>query len=124
MRTLMNKPFARFVRKNALRAEDLFEAVENAERGLLAADLGGGIIKQRIARSGTGKSGGFRVLIFFRAQGIAIFVHGFAKNEKANIRPDELKALRKLAGILMAYSREEIERAIAAGILMEVTGNV
>jgi hypothetical protein len=60
-------------------------------------DLGGGVIKQRIARPGQGKSGGFRMLIVFRAGTRAIFVHGFAKNEKDNIEKDGLVALKKLA---------------------------
>jgi hypothetical protein len=63
----------------------LCRAVRDAERGLIAADLGGGVIKQRIARPGQGKSGGFRTLIVFRAGTRAIFLHGFAKNEKDNL---------------------------------------
>jgi len=55
---------------------------------LVAADLGGGVIKQRIARPGQGKSGGFRMLIAFKAGAGAFFVHGFAKNERDNIRPE------------------------------------
>jgi len=64
----------------------LCRAVRDAERGLAAADLGGGVIKQRIPRLGQGKSGGFRTLRVFRANTRAIFVHGFAKNESDNIR--------------------------------------
>lgn len=64
----------------------LCQAVRGAERGLIAANLGGGIIKQRIARPGQGKSGGFRTLIVFRAGTRAIFVHGFAKSERATSR--------------------------------------
>jgi hypothetical protein len=59
--------------------------VSDAERGLLDADLGGGVIKQRVARSGGGKSGGFRTLILFRIGSLTFFVHGFAKNEQVNM---------------------------------------
>ncbi|WP_338926885.1 type II toxin-antitoxin system RelE/ParE family toxin [Mycetohabitans endofungorum] len=34
----------------------LLEAVERAEKGQIDADLGGGVIKQRVARKGQGKS--------------------------------------------------------------------
>jgi hypothetical protein len=90
---------------------------------LIAADLGGGLIKQRIARAGQGKSGGFRTLIVFRAGTRAIFVHGFAKSEKDNIDRDELTALRKLAAELLAYDGKTIVRLVASGVLVEVGCN-
>ena len=80
----------------------------------------GGVIKQRIARSGQGKSGGFRTLIVFRAGTRAIFVHGFAKKEKYNIGKDELVALKRLAAELLAYDDKTLARVIASGVLVEV----
>jgi hypothetical protein len=55
----------------------LLEAMRMAERGLVDADLGGGLIKQRIARPGQGKSGGFRTLIAYRRGERAVFQFGF-----------------------------------------------
>ncbi len=81
MRIFKNRPFERFARKARLEDEILRKAVADAERGLVDADLGGGVIKQRIARQGGGKSGGFRTIILFRLGERAFFVHGFAKNE-------------------------------------------
>ena len=78
------------------------------------------MIKQRIARPGRGKSGGFRTLIVFRTGASAFFVHGFAKNEKENIGKDELGALKKLASELLAYDDKAIARAVASGTLTEV----
>src|SRR5438477_8243947 len=98
----------RFAKKAGIGDELLCEAIRNAERGLIAADLGGGVIEQRIARPGQGKSGGFRTLIVFRAGARAFFVHGFAKNEKDNIGKDELVALKKLASELLAYDHEAL----------------
>jgi hypothetical protein len=57
----------RFAKQSGIGDAVLCEAIRDAERGLIAADLGGGVIKQRIARPGQGKSGGFRTLIVFRA---------------------------------------------------------
>jgi len=115
-----NKAFTRFATKAQIGDLMLCEAIDDAERGLIAADLGGGVIKQRIARRGQGKSGGFRTLIVFRAGARAFFVHGFAKNEKDNIGKDELVALRKLASALLAYDNKAIEQVVASGTLMEV----
>lgn len=120
MRIFKNKPFARFARKSGIADSDLCKAIQNADHGLIGADLGGGVIKQRLARKGSGKSGGFRAMICFRAGERAIFVHGFAKNEVENIRPDELTAMKKLAAAMLAYRKDEIEMAVASGTLMEV----
>jgi hypothetical protein len=95
-------------------------AVRDAERGLVAADLGDGVIKQRIARPGQGKSGGFRTLIVFRAGTRAIFVHGFAKNEKDNIEKNELVALKRLAAELLGYEDKTLAQVVAAGVLVKV----
>ena len=120
MRIFQNKAFIRFAKKAGIGDAVLCEAIRDAERGLIAADLGGGVIKQRIARPGQGKSGGFRALIVFRAGARAFFVHGFAKNEKDNIGQDELVALKKLATALLAYDDKAIARVIASGTLTEV----
>lgn len=120
MRVFKNKPFARFARKNEIGDEELCKAVDDAESGLIDADLGGGVIKQRVARRGAGKSGGFRTMIVFRVGELAIFIHGFAKSEVENIRPDELSALKKLASEILAYQEDALEKAVASGTLMEV----
>jgi len=120
VRTFKTKTFTRFADKAGISDVALCQAVRDAERGLVAAELGGGVIKQRIARSGQGKSGGFRTLIVFRAGTRAIFVHGFAKSEKANIEKDELVALKKLAAELLGYDDKTLARVVASGVLLEV----
>ncbi len=123
MRIFKNKPFARFARKAGLDDGELRKAVDDATKGLVDADLGGGLLKQRIARAGGGKSGGFRTIIIFRAGDRAFFVHGFAKNERDNIRDDELAAFKMLAAQLLAYDDAALVAVLAAGVLMEVKGN-
>lgn len=123
MRVFKNKPFARFARKSEIADSDLCQAIDSANRGLIDADLGGGVIKQRVARKGAGKSGGFRTLILFKTEKRAVFVHGFAKNEVDNIRPDELTAIKKLAFSMLAYNDAEMERVVASGMLAEVKCN-
>ena len=120
MRVFKNKPFARFARTNGVSDAALCGAIEEANRGLIDADLGGGAIKQRVARRGAGKSGGFRTMIVFRFSALAIFVHGFAKSDVENIGAVELTALKKLASELLAYGADALEKAIASGTLMEV----
>jgi hypothetical protein len=123
MRIFKNKPFTRFMRKCDLTDAELCEAIRSVERCLIDADLGGGVIKQRIARKGSGKSGGFRTMILFKAGQRSIFVHGYAKNERENIRLDELVALKKLALSLLAYDENALAAAITQGTLIEVRCN-
>ena len=120
MRIFKTKPFARFARKAILSDSALCLAVADAERGLIGADLGGGVIKQRVARAGQGKSGGFRVLILYRRGARAFFVHGFAKSERPNITQDELAALKELASSMLGYSETECAKAVSSGALIEV----
>jgi len=123
VRVLKTKAFARFARKAALDDAALCKAVADAERGLIDADLGGGVIKQRIARCGRGKSGGFRTVILYRRGTRAFFVYGFAKSDRANVSQDELAALKELASEMLAYDEAEITKAIESGPLIEVTCN-
>jgi hypothetical protein len=64
-KVLKGKKFARFAKKAHISDADLWAAVQRANAGLIDADLGGGIIKQRIARTGEGKSSGSRSIILF-----------------------------------------------------------
>ncbi len=121
MRVFKTKAFSRFARKAALDDGALCKAVADAERGLIDADLGGGVIKQRIARRGGGKSGGFRTVILYRRGTRAFFVYGFAKSERANVSQDELAALKELASEMLAYDDAKIAKAIESGPLIEVT---
>jgi hypothetical protein len=123
MRVFKNKPFARFARKAGLADKTLLKAIKDAEQGLVGADLGGGVLKQRVAREGGGKSGGFRTIILFRLGERAFFVHGFAKSERDNIRDDELAAFKLLAAALLAYDDAALATAVAAGVLVEVKGD-
>ena len=116
----LNKPFQRFARKEGISEADLCDAVARAERGLVDADLGGGVIKQRIARPGQGRSGGFRSIILYRVQERAFFVYGFPKSSRDNITQAELADLRDLAKVVLSYDEQELTAAIAAEIWREV----
>ena len=91
MKVFKTKEFVRFARREKIAEARLCEAVDRAVRGLIDADLGGGLIKQRIARPGQGRSGGYRALMAFRSGHRAVFVYGFAKSERGNIGSDELE---------------------------------
>jgi hypothetical protein len=120
VRIFKNKPFVRFARKAGLGDFELKRAIDDAERGLVDADLGGGVCKQRIARPGGGKSGGFRAIVLLRLGERAFFVHGFAKSTQGNIRDDELAAFKLLAAQMLTYDESAIAAALANGTLMEV----
>ena len=121
MRIFKTRAFARFAAKARLSDLELRLAAGNVALGIGAADLGAGVVKQRVARPGGGKSGGYRVIVFFRRGDRTIFVHGFAKSDLDNIRQDELAVFKKFAAILLGYSDVEISRALETGALTEIT---
>ena len=123
MQTFKTKAFARFAGREGLEDAALCEAVQRAGRGLIAADLGGGVIKQRIARKGGGRSGGFRTIVLLRRGKLAYFVYGFAKSGRENLRQDELRTFRLLADEYLALDREGIAAAQAVGAIVEVKCN-
>jgi hypothetical protein len=96
------------------------EAIVRAERGLVDADLGGGVIKQRVARAGQGRSGGYRTLILFRQGDRAIFAFGFAKSRQENISQADLAVLRQAADEALGWSEDDMDRLVAAGALVEI----
>jgi len=123
VRIFKSKWFVRFARKERIPDRTLRQAVDRADGGLVDADLGGGVIKQRVARSGQGKSGGYRAVIVYRTKARAIFVYGFAKSGKADLEPDELEGYRELAKVYLAKSESEMDRYVAVRALMEVTND-
>jgi hypothetical protein len=120
MRVFKVKAFARFAGREGIADADLSDAVRRAEEGLIDADLGGGVLKQRIARRGRGKSGGFRGIVLFRRGEKAIFVYGFAKNDRDNIRRDELRAFRKLADEMLPFDDKALSAAMENGTITEI----
>ena len=120
VRIFKTKALARFTKRERISDASLTEAIENAERGLVDADLGGGVIKQRVARLGQGKSGGYRMLIGFRSKRMAVFLFGFAKSELDNIDDDQLATLREIAAAWFAADDKKISQAIKDRLLIEV----
>lgn len=120
MRIFKTKWLARYARRERIKDTDLRAAVLRAGKGLVDADLGGNVIKQRLARPGQGRSGGYRVLIAFRPEARAVFLYGFAKSERENIEADELVTLREIAAAWLVADETKIARAIAEGLLQEI----
>ena len=119
MRLFKTKSFIRFARRERISDASLREAVQRAERGLVDAELGG-VIKQRVARPGQGRSGGYRVLPAYRVNTLSVFLYGFAKNERDNIDGDELATLRDIARGWFQANTTALARAVADGLVQEV----
>lgn len=112
--------FERWARKQGLDAATLCKAVEEMADGLFEADLGGGLLKKRVARPGEGKRGGYRTLVATNRDERWIFVFGFQKNERSNIDKGEQEALKKLSAHLLSLAPQSIIQAEHEGELMEV----
>jgi hypothetical protein len=119
-RTFKTRYFSRWLRKSELTDQALCNAVLEMSQGLIDADLGGGVIKKRIATGGRGKSGGARTLLATNKGSRWFFVFWFEKNERANISKDQLEGLKMLAEDLLQLSPAQLDRAVAADELQEI----
>ncbi|MBK1647300.1 addiction module toxin RelE [Rhabdochromatium marinum] len=124
MRIFKNAWFERFARKQKIRDGMLREAVVRAEQGLIDADLGGGVIKQRLARPGQGRSGGYRTLILYRQAHRAFFVYGFAKSQQANISDEEETAFKNAARHVLELTDEQLSALIQNGQFSEIDSSL
>lgn len=119
-RILKRKSFARWQAAEKLPDAALCKAVKEMECGLIDADLGGLLYKKRVPRPGGGKSGGFRTLLAARIGSRYVFLHEFAKNDKANITGDEKKALQFAGKVFLELTGDAVTKALQSGVLVEV----
>ena len=123
MRIFKSKWFQRFARKEGIEDAALREAVHRAEKGQVDADLGGDVIKQRIARPGQGKSKGYRTIILFRRGAKAFFIYGFPKSQRANINDDEEEQFKEAAKHVLSLMEEQLSELLKRGDFVEVRAN-
>lgn len=120
MRVFVTKWFKRWARREKLAEDQLLGSVEEVEDGLIDADLGGGLIKKRIARRGQGKSGGYRTILAYRDGEKLFFLYGFPKSARDNINAKELEALKLTGGKLLDSSSSDLELLIEKDELDEL----
>lgn len=119
-RVFKTRYFSRWMRKTELSDPALCTAVVEMERGLIDADLGGGIVKKRVALPGRGKSGGARTLVATNKGNRWFFVFGFEKNERSNVSARELEALQKIAADLLRLTSKDLDAHVEWGELQEI----
>jgi hypothetical protein len=120
MKKLMTKHFSKWASKQNIPKHELFKSLTEVETGRYEANLGGNIYKKRIHFKGQGKSRSGRTVICYKKASIAIYIHGFAKNEKSNLSNKELLAFKELSKILLNLSGKEIATTIENGNLIEI----
>ena len=120
MRCFKTPSFDKSLSKSEISDADLKTAMNQVAQGLIEAHLGGELIKKRVARPNAGKSGSYRTIIAFRRDDRAVFLHLFAKNEKANINKQELEALKALASHYLKMNPSDIDIAVEQRALMEI----
>ena len=120
MRVFKLKGFARFCRKSGIDDASLLLVVRAIDAGIIDADLGGEVFKQRIARQGQGKSGGYRTVLLMRQGHRVLFVKGFAKKDRDNISDRELPDLKMLASVALGVDAVDVADLVRGGEWIEV----
>ncbi len=108
------------MRKTELTDKALCGAVHEMAQGLIDADLGAGVLKERVGLAGRGKRGGARTLVATNKGSLWFFVFGFEKNERANIGPEEMEALQAIAQDLLSRIGKELDAEVNDGTLQEI----
>jgi len=121
IRIFKTKNFARWARKEKVTDGLLKNTINELEEGLIDADLGGGLIKKRVARIGQGKRGGYRVLLAFRDKDRSIFIFGFSKNNRENLSDEEKDMYKKISKLYLGASMSALEKMCIKGQLAEVS---
>jgi hypothetical protein len=119
-RVFKTRHFSRWMRKTELSDSALCVAVAEMEQGLIDADLGGGVVKKRVALPGRGKSGGARTLVATNKGNRWFFVFGFEKNERPNVTAKELEALQKIAADLLKLTSKDLDAHVERDELQEI----
>jgi hypothetical protein len=124
-RIFKTKTFSRWMRKTLLSNGALCEAVNEMERGLVDAELGGNtaahkVYKKRIPLPGKGKSSGVRTIVVSGMAERWFFLYGFEKNERDNITAGELSFLRNVADDWLSATDMFLDNAVAAKELEEI----
>lgn len=125
MRVFKSNRFHRWQKKVNMPDSVLCEAAREIINGVVEVDLGGGVLKKRIARQGEGKSSGYRTLVAFKSPLThrIIFMYSFAKNVRSNIKKDELQVLKKVANSFFCTTHEQINEQLQAKDIHEVNCN-
>jgi len=120
VRLFKNTWFARFAGKEGITDSELRELADQLEAGQADANLGGDVYKIRVSRPGEGKSGGYRVIVFFKSEDKVFYVYGFAKSDRENIDRKEKSDFKELAKKYLNLSDEMIDRAVKSGKFIEI----
>jgi len=120
MKQLMTRHFSKWAGKQKISISELANALDEIGSGQFEADLGGHILKKRIRFQGKGKSKSGRTIICYKKGDRAIFIYGFAKNEKSNLSPKEFKAFKELSKVLLKMTIKQINTAVKNGDFIEV----
>ena len=121
MRIFKNTWFNRFAKKEGITDAELRETVNQLEKEQADTDLGGGVYKVRMARPGEGKSGGYRVIVFFKSGERTFFVYGFTKSDRGNISRGELSGFKADAKTDLLLTDEQISVRLRKGTIIEVS---
>jgi len=112
--------FMKFMKSERIADATLVGAIERVERGLMDADLDGGLLKLRLARPGQGRSGGYRTIVACKVGARAFFLVGYGKNDLDNIGDATLGQLRRLAEELQRLTDDELDNVKASGAMREI----
>lgn len=125
MRVSLTLQVQKLAQQERIPNQVLCRAAREVVAGVLGsgeADLGGGLFKKRLARSGGGKSGGYRAIIACRSPnaGRVLYACAFAKAAASALTPQGHDVLCKVAGSFFRTDEVGITALLAVGDITEI----
>jgi hypothetical protein len=120
VRVFKNTWFTRFAAKEGIQDSELRDMVNRLEAGQVDVDLGGGVYKVRVSRPGEGKSGGFRIIVFFKSGERTFYVYGFAKSAQGNINERQLRNFKTAARKTLSYTDRQLDELVKTRWFIEI----
>jgi len=120
MRYFKTKDLKKWARRERVTDVHLMQVYAEFIEGLYEADLGNGLFKKRIGLGNKGKSGGGRIILFYKIDDAVVFCMGYSKSEKDNITQEEKDHLKVLADLFRSFNDKKYDLAVEKEVLFEI----
>ena len=119
MRYFLTRIFLKHMESYDFAEDNIHEVIKDINEGR-GVSLGRHLYKIRASAEGHGKSGGFRIVFFWKREKHIVFCRIFSKSEMDNLSFHELKVLNVLSQEYINFTEVDIQNMIDNGKFKEV----
>ena len=114
-----NKRFKKWQVDNNVENSQLLEVIKEINAAPKKGKTGS-FYKKRVKSEGSGKSGGYRIIVAAKIESNYFFMYGFKKNAKSTLEPKEEKIFKEMAEQYLSYTETELVELVQHQMLETV----